>query len=199
MKFTSALFLTLSLLLAGVAVAENSAEKKGTVDNPYTLSELMAGISELEKQEIVFTGMIIGACKSGCKMWISEGEYTKGDPFVLVRAKDDKFKFDTTAAGKTAVLRGFAIAKYMDYCAESGKEQEGAMDECEAPVKTAEQIKKEKAREPAQEEAAKKAAKQEAAGEKELKELTFFATSIEYHEARVPTESSRRGSGGTTL
>ena len=186
MKFSSAILLTLCLLLAGVAVAEDSADKKGTVDNPYTLSELMAGIGELEKQEIVLTGRIIGACKSGCKMWISEGEYTKGDSFVLVRAKDDKFKFDPTAAGKTAVLRGFAIAKYLDYCAQSGKEQEGAMDKCEAPVKTAEQIEKEKAKKPAQEkavqkEAAKKTAKQEAAGEKELKELTFFAISIEYH------------------
>ena len=57
-------------------------------------------------------------------MWIAEGKYKEGDPFALVRAKDDAFKFDTDATGKKVVLRGFAVAKYMDYCSESGEEQE---------------------------------------------------------------------------
>ncbi len=136
----------------------STVEEKGTVDNPFTLSELTAKIDTLEKQEIVLTGTIIGACKSGCKMWIAEGEYKEGEAFALVRAKDDAFKFDTAATGKTAVLHGFGVAKYMDYCAETGEEQEGAMDECETPVET----------------------KKEVVEERKVKEITFFATKVEY-------------------
>jgi len=149
------------------SVGSTDAEK-GTADNPFTLSELTAEIDKLEDQEVVLTGTILGACKSGCKMWVAEGEYKEGEAYALVRAKDDAFKFDTAAAGKTAVLHGFGVAKYMDYCAETGKEQEGAMDKCETPMESNKEVTEEpKVKEEAE--------------ERKVKEITFFATKVEYH------------------
>lgn len=129
----------------------------------YTLAELAKNIDKVEKKEIVLKGTIVGACKSGCKMWVAMGDYKDGDLFALVRAKDDAFKFDTNASGKTCTLKGFAVAEYMDYCAEEAQggeaakaaKAEKAAGQCKAPVNT------------------------EAKGKK-VKDITFFATSVEY-------------------
>ena len=157
-------------LTAGFAAADKDADTR-----PYTLTALTEKIDKLEKKEVVVTGTIVGVCKSGCKMWIAEGEYKKGDLYALVRAKDDAFKFDTKATGKEVVLHGYAVAKYMDYCAESGEEQEGAMDKCEKPIDTAKEVKdEEKAAEKEQKAAKDKSEK------RELKDVTFFATKVVY-------------------
>lgn len=132
----------------------------------YTLDKLAANIEKLEKKQVVLTGTVVGACKSGCKMWVAMGDYKEGDLFALVRAKDDAFKFDTKAAGKTCVLTGYAVAAYADYCADEAKGGEAAKaakheketGECKAPVAT------------------DKAAQ----GEKKLQDITFFATKVEY-------------------
>lgn len=154
--FSIIALMTLFCLFAGLAIAKDTNEK------PLTLTKLTEQVDKLDKKEIVLSGTIIGVCKSGCKMWIADGEYKKGDPYALVRAKDDAFKFDKDATGKIVILHGFAVAKYMDYCAESGEEQEGAMDSCETPVQTKADTKKD----------TKKEAK--------LKDVTFFATKVEY-------------------
>jgi hypothetical protein len=152
------LFLSLGTAVAG---------EKGTTANPLTLTELAAGIGDYEKKEIVITGTIIGACKSGCKMWISDGEWKEGDLHALVRAKDDAYKFATDAAGKTVTLTGIAVAKKMDYCAEKGELKEGESDECDTPVDKKKEAK----------------ACADTAAKKEAKlEITFFATSVDYGE-----------------
>ena len=145
------------LLSAGMAFTDKAADSK-----PYTLAKLTEQIEKLEKKEITLTGTIVGVCKSGCKMWIADGEYKEGNPFALVRAKDDAFKFDTEATGKKVILHGYAVAKYMDYCAERGEEQEGAMKECAAPVGT------------------EKEAEKEADPKGKVKDVTFYATTIVY-------------------
>ncbi len=155
----SLLLAALALLLtAGIAAAEKDANQK-----PITLATLTEKIEKLDKKEITVTGTIVGVCKSGCKMWIADGDYKKGDPFALVRAKDDAFKFDADATGKKVILHGYAVAKYMDYCAESGEETEGAMDGCETPVGTE-----------------KKTDDKETAKKSKVKDVTFFATKVIY-------------------
>ncbi|UCG51633.1 MAG: DUF4920 domain-containing protein [Candidatus Latescibacterota bacterium] len=154
------------LLSAGVATAEKDAKSE-----PYTLSVLTEKIDKLEKKEVTLAGTIVGVCKSGCKMWIADGEYKKGDPFALVRAKDDAFKFDKDATGKEVILYGYAVAKYMDYCSESGEEQEGAMDKCETPVDAKKTKEKEETK--------------EAAAKEKKKEVTFFATKVEYRDKKT--------------
>lgn len=170
----SILVLALTLCLSAVLVV---AEEETKVE-AYTLSMLTEKIDELGKKEVVISGTIIGICKSGCKMWIAEGEYKKGDPYALVRAKDDAFKFDKQATGKKVILHGYAVAKYMDYCAETGEEQEGVMDKCETPVETskeaAEQAKTEQAK------VEKGSQEKTATTKRELKDVTFFATKVEY-------------------
>ena len=107
------------LVLPAVIALSTTAEagkKKGTTDNPYTLTELAGKIEQVQKKKIVLSSRIIGACKSGCKMWVADGEYKKGDLFTLVRAKDDAFKFDTKAAGRKVMLHGFAVARVIDIC-----------------------------------------------------------------------------------
>lgn len=160
--------LSLVLFLSlGISAADT---EKGTAENPLTLSELAAGIDSFEKKEIVLTGTIIGACKSGCKMWVSEGEWKEGDFHALVRAKDDAYKFETDAAGKAVTLTGFAVAKMMDYCAEEGEMKKGEST-CPTPVDG----KKEE-----------KAGAAPAGGEKKTDtpklEITFFATAVAYGE-----------------
>ena len=154
------LVLTASLALSGAMVA---AEKESANESPYTIVTLTENIDDLNKKEVALSGTIVGVCKSGCKMWIAEGEYKKGNPFALVRAKDDAFKFDTDATGKKVILRGYAVAKYLDYCSETGKEQEGAMDKCETPV-----------------DGGKKVATKESAEKRKVDEVTFFATDVKY-------------------
>jgi hypothetical protein len=151
---TAMLVLVLSVSLASAGRAENS--------KPYTLAKLTEKIDKLENKEISLTGTVIGICKSGCKMWIADGEYKEGDPFALVRAKDDAFKFEKDATGKKVILYGYAVAKYMDYCAESGEETEGAKKECEAPVSTGKQME------------------DTTSQKRAVKEVTFFATKVAY-------------------
>ncbi|MFH1841604.1 MAG: hypothetical protein ABIF77_00215 [bacterium] len=125
--------------------------------------EMMADqVKELDGVEFCVEATIIGACKSGCKMWIADGEYEEGQLFSLVRAKDDAFKFDTDKSGTRVRLTGYVLAKFKDYCgdaAAAGKaepkegEQAGS---CKAPVKV------------------------ETATEGDLQEMTFFATKVDY-------------------
>ena len=142
------ILLAVSLALPAVA----GEGKKGTAKNPYTLTELAANVDKLQKKKLVLSSKIIGACKSGCKMWVADGKYKDGDQFALVRAKDDAFKFETNAAGKTVKLTGYAVAKLLDFCADKGDEKaegEGDKTECAGP------------------EGAKKS-------------ITFFVTKVEY-------------------
>ena len=153
------------LVTAGISAAEKDAELK-----PYTLAKLTEKIEKLDKKEITLTGTIVGVCKSGCKMWIADGDYKKGNPFALVRAKDDAFKFAADATGKKVILHGYAVAKYMDYCADRGEETEGAMEGCETPVETSKETTKEIQQDD----------KKEKAEKPKVKDLTFFATKVVY-------------------
>lgn len=139
-------------------------------ENPLTLPQLIEGMVDYEKKEISLVGTIIGACMSGCKVWISDGEYKDGDPVALVWAKDNAFKFKSDAAGQKVRLQGFAVGRYVDLCAiekqektdqkkdaePSGKDKK----DCDPPVKVKVETKKE--------------------GLKQLKSITFFATSVDY-------------------
>jgi len=180
MKFRKILAVAALLLMAVQGQCAAAAEPAAQADaqpavqtaaqpaetQPVTLPELATRIHELEKTEIVLTGQVVGACKSGCMMWVAAGDYHDGDLVVLVRAKDDAFKCDTASTGKQVVLRGYAVASYLDYCADeaAGGEaaehaaQERADGTCKAPVNTQAQ----------------------ASGERKLQDLTFFATSVEY-------------------
>lgn len=155
--------LVLILAVAFLFSAITATAEKDTKPKPYTLSSLTQDIDKLNKKDVALKGTIIGVCKSGCKMWIAEGEYEKGGLFALVRAKDDAFKFDKNATGKEVVLYGYAVAKYMDYCAETGEKQEGAMDKCATPVETTKEDTK------------------NTDEKSKVKDVTFFATIVEYH------------------
>lgn len=154
---------TVSLVLALLLTSSLALAAK---PQTYTLDELAKNVDKLEKKEIVLKGTVVGACGGGCKMWVAMGDYKDGDLFALVRAKDDAFKFDTNSTGKACILKGFAVAEYMDYCADEaagGETAKAAKAEkeaglCKAPVNT--------------DKAAKAA--------KKVKDITFFATSVEY-------------------
>ena len=124
----------LAVSLAMPAVA--GEKKKGTTKPPYTLAELSVNIDQLQKKKVILSSTIIGSCKSGCKMWVADGKYKDGDPFILVRAKDDAFKFETDAAGKSVKLHGYAVAELLDFCANNGEKEakdKGGKDECAGP------------------------------------------------------------------
>jgi hypothetical protein len=145
-----------------VAVGLSQAAKPAS----YNLDELAKNINTLEKKQIVLTGTVVGACKSGCKMWVAMGDYKDGDLFALVRAKDDAFTFDTKSTGKKVELTGYAVGNYLDFCADEaagGEKAKAAKEEkasgsCKAPVNTDPKAK----------------------AEKKLQDLTFFATKISY-------------------
>ncbi|SHI92392.1 hypothetical protein SAMN02745165_01147 [Malonomonas rubra DSM 5091] len=141
------LFVALSIA-AGVVYASTS----------LTVPQLAKDIVTVEKQKIALTGTIAGACRSGCKVWLVEGRYKKGDPVILVWAKDNAFKFRTDATGRQVKLEGFAVGQYIDLCATEKKQEEG-MKEGESCPKP-EVLEKTK--------------------EKQLESITFFATSVEY-------------------
>jgi hypothetical protein len=126
---------TIALLVLPAVIALSSTaeagKKKGTSDNPYTLAELAGKIEQVQKKKIVLSSRIIGACKSGCKMWVADGEYKKGDLFTLVRAKDDAFKFDTKATGRKVMLHGFAVARIIDTCSDKDDKKAKAGDKKE--------------------------------------------------------------------
>ena len=115
-----------------------AGKKKGSSGNPYTLAELAGQIDQVQKKKVVLSARIIGSCKSGCKMWVADGEYKEGDLFTLVRAKDDAFKFDTKAAGRSVKLHGFAVARIVDTCGEKDDKEakdddEKEKDSCAGP------------------------------------------------------------------
>ena len=157
MRKSSFSIVMLICLLGTVALA-GTPEKA----EPVTVAAMAAEVKALEGKEIQLTGTIVGACGSGCKMWVADGNYKEGDLFTLVRAKDDAFKFDTNKQGAQVILTGYVVAKYKDYCGDAaaeGKPEPKAGEQagsCKAPVKV------------------------ETATEGELQEMTFFATKVEY-------------------
>ena len=152
------------LLVLAVAVMATAAWAGEEAEKALTVTAMADEIASLEGQECQVTGTIIGACMSGCKMWIADGNYEDGDFFALVRAKDDAFTFDTEKQGSQVVLTGYVVGKYKDYCAdaaEAGQAEPAAGEQvggCKAPVKV------------------------EEATRGELQEMTFFATKVQYVE-----------------
>ncbi len=153
---TIAMVLLLTGLIAGPTFAKD--EKTET----YTVQTMADHVEKIQGQQITVEGTIVGACKSGCKMWIADGQYKEGKLFTLVRAKDDAFKFDTKKNGNKVLLTGYVVAKYKDYCgddAEEGKKETESGEiagSCKAPVKV------------------------ETATKGDLEEMTFFATTVKY-------------------
>ncbi len=154
---TVVLVAILASLLATVAVASDS---EAVV---FTVQTMADGVEKIQGEEITVEGTIVGACKSGCKMWIADGKYEEGNLFTLVRAKDDAFKFDTKQNGKKVQMTGFVVAKYKDFCGDKAEGKQAEHTEtkevagsCAAPVKV------------------------ETATKGDLEEMTFFATKVTY-------------------
>ncbi len=147
------------------AFATTTGEK-----DPLTLTKLVENMGEYEKKNISLVGTILGACGSGCKIWLGEGPYKEGNPVALVWAKDDAFKFKTNATGRKVELQGYAVGEYIDLCAiEKNEKKDGKKaatpsgqdkKDCKPPIKVEVAKKKE--------------------GVKQLKSITFFATSVNY-------------------
>jgi hypothetical protein len=118
-------------------------------------------VERLQKREIRLAGTILGACMSGCKMWVAEDGYRPGDPVILVRARDNAFKFDTRTAGRKVFLTGIAVPGYVDTCAtEASKEKKPEnRPGCAPPFRTGEK---------------------EASAKGGVESVTFFATSVQY-------------------
>ena len=151
------LLCTIFLLSSLFAISVCSANDK---QDPLTLKELMAGMAEYEKKEVSLTSTIAGACNSGCKIWVADGAYKKGEPVALVWAKDKAFTFKTNATGKKVLLKGYAVGKYIDLCAlekEAGALDEKAKKDCNPIIETE-------------------------TGRQQLSSITFFATSVSYLE-----------------
>ncbi len=160
MKLTKLITIAMAaLLITMIATPGFATEAKKEV---YNVKTMESSVTKIEGKEITVEGTIVGACKSGCKMWIADGQYEEGNAFTLVRAKDDAFKFDTKKNGKKVRMTGFVVAKYKDYCgddAEEGKEEphEGELaGSCAAPVNV------------------------ESATKGDLEAMTFFATTVKY-------------------
>lgn len=132
---------------------------------PLTLATLAEDMAKYEKKEVSLVATLLGACMSGCKVWVADGDYKKGDPVALVWAKDDAFKFKTDATGQKVKLQGFAVGEYIDLCAIEKKEEKNPKKDSASPEKD------------------KKACDPPVTikeGTKQLKSITFFATSVEY-------------------
>lgn len=160
MKFNRLMTIVVTaVLISMIATVGFAKEATKTV---YNVKTMETNVKKIEGTEITVEGTIVGACGSGCKMWIADGQYEEGNPFTLVRAKDDAFKFDTKKEGKKVVMTGFVVAKYRDYCgddAAEGKEetQDGELaGSCAAPVNV------------------------ESATKGDLEAMTFFATTVKY-------------------
>ena len=138
-------------------------------DKSMNLADVASKIADVEKTQITLEATIVGTCKSGCKMWVADGQYSDGDLYALVRAKDEAFKFDINSTGKTCVLTGFAVGEFLDYCADQGKEHDDHVD-----------VKDGHKHEDGATEKSGCATPVGTKGKKELKDITFFATSIEY-------------------
>jgi len=155
----TAKLLTFILAAVLISLVATSAMAKDV----YNVKTMADDVNKIQGKEITVEGTIVGACKSGCKMWIADGSYKEGDLFTLVRAKDDAFKFDTKKHGAKVTMTGFVVAKYKDYCGDKaeGKEEEHkdngeVKDSCAAPVDV------------------------ESATKGDLEEMTFFATTVKY-------------------
>ncbi len=147
--FTVVMFFSLLALSVGTA---------SEVKEPLPLAKLMAGIEKYEKKEVSLVGTVAGACNSGCKVWVADGEYKQGDPVALVWAKDKAFTFKTDVTGQKVLLEGYAVGKYVDLCAvekEKKSDEEKAENGCNPIIDTE-------------------------TGQKQLRSITFFATSLEY-------------------
>ncbi len=148
-----------ALLITMIATAGFATEASKEI---YSVKTMESSVKKIEGTEITVEGTIVGACKSGCKMWIADGKYEEGQAFTLVRAKDDAFKFDTKKNGQKVKMTGFVVAKYRDYCgddADEGKEEpkDGELaGSCAAPVNV------------------------ESATKGDLEAMTFFATTVKY-------------------
>ena len=135
---------TIALLAFPAAIvlstpAQAGPEKSENSSNSYTLAGLAAQLDQVQKKEVVLNARVIGSCKSGCKMWVADDGYKEGDLFVLVRAKDDAFKFDTKSAGKSVQVHGFAVGRLIDTCGDKeakegdDKKGDGEKDGCAGP------------------------------------------------------------------
>ena len=162
---TIMLVVVLASMIAAVSYGKEEAKPEvSTVEGVFTVKAMAADVTKLEGQEITVEGTIVGACGSGCKMWIADGQYKEGNLFALVRAKDDAFKFDTNKHGKRVQMTGFVVAKYRDYCGDDAAEGKEAPKDgeiagsCVTPVKV------------------------ETATKGDLEEMTFFATNVKYFE-----------------
>jgi len=162
MKTTRLMTIVLAVVLVSMMATMGIAKEEAKV---YTVATMAADVNTLTEKEIVVTGTIVGACKSGCKMWIADGSYKEGDLFTLVRAKDDAFTFNTKKHGKKVQMTGYVVAKYKDYCGDAGEKHEEHQEKndsgevktsCAAPVNV------------------------ESATKGELEEMTFFATTVKY-------------------
>ncbi len=128
-------------------------EEKVTI---LTVPELTEGIAQYEKKEVSLEATVVGACGSGCKIWVAEQEYKDGVAVALVWAKDKAFSFKSDAVGKRVRLQGYAVNRYVNLCsAEKSEKHTKEKEKCASSV-----------------------------GEKtttdEFRPITFFATSIDY-------------------
>ncbi len=159
MKTSKMMTIALAVVLVSMLATVGFAKEEVKV---FTVKTMAAEVTTLGSKEITVTGTIVGACNSGCKMWIADGQYKEGDLFTLVRAKDDAFKFDTKKHGAKVKMTGFVVAKYRDYCSDDAAEGKEAPKDgevagsCAAPVKV------------------------ETATKGDLEEMTFFATTVKY-------------------
>ena len=149
-----------AILLSLLATVVLAADKEAVI---FTVQTMADGVEKIQGEEITVEGTIVGACKSGCKMWIADGNYEEGNLFTLVRAKDDAFKFDTKKNGAKVQMTGFVVAKYKDFCGDKAEGEQAehtdtkeVADSCAAPVNV------------------------ETATKGELEEMTFFATTVKY-------------------
>ncbi len=148
---TLAIILLFMLFAANICNANDQKE-------PLKVSELMTGIVEYEKKEVSLIGTVAGACNSGCKIWLSDDKYSKGDPIALVWAKDKAFTFKTNVTGQKVLLTGYAVGKYIDLCAiekEKKTDDKQTGKDCNPIIETE-------------------------TGKKQLSSITFFATSVDY-------------------
>ena len=161
---------TVTLLVSLLVTVGFAGDTQTTI---YTVETMASEIGAIEGEEITVEGTIVGACKSGCKMWIADGNYEEGNLFTLVRAKDDAFTFDTKKNGKKVLMTGFVVAKYKDYCGDKAEAKEGEHPSAEHPA-----AEKSETKEVVSSCAAP--VKVETATKGDLEEMTFFATTVKY-------------------
>ncbi len=166
---------TVTLLVGLLATVGFAGDTQTTI---YTVETMASEIGAIQGEEITVEGTIVGACKSGCKMWIADGNYEEGNLFTLVRAKDDAFTFDTKKNGKKVLMTGFVVAKYKDYCGDKAAAKEGEHASAEHPAAEHPAAEKTETKEVAGSCVAP--VKVETATKGELEEMTFFATTVKY-------------------